>query len=151
MVTINHSYEDQTRRLLAESQSELNAIETEIKELEKKRATLEQEVQAYEVALQGYLRRTGKQAISEPNWAKLLKGKVHREKLITIAKHNGGIIRVSQATDLLYYKKFIKSHKRANAYSIVQALLSDMADEGLFEKVEPGEYRLIGSGKSYRS
>jgi len=72
----------------------------------------------------------------------------HKQRLIAIAKHNGGRVRISQATDILYSKGFIKSKKRANAYIIIQSLLADMTEEGQFEKTNPGQYRLVGAQQS---
>ncbi len=150
MVMNNHSYEDQTRRLLAETKSELTVIGNNIAELQQRWETLKREAEAYETALQGYLRRAGKQDVIETDWDKLLGGtsQTHKKRLITIAKRNGGRIRVTQATDILYSKGFIKSKKRANAYQIVSMLLVDMIDDGQFEKVAPGEYRLVGTQQS---
>lgn len=151
MVTGN-GYEEQTRRLLAETKSELNTIETEIAELQDKRVTLAREVNAYETALQGYLRRMGKQKGAEFNWNELLRGdKTHKLRLITIAKHNGGKIRVNQATDILYSNGFIKSKKRATAYVMIQGYLASMMEEGTFEKIAPGEYRLLGAQENLLS
>lgn len=150
MVMNNHSYEDQTRRLLAETKSELTAIGNQMAELQQRWETLKKEAEAYETALQGYLRRAGKQEVIETDWDKLLGGKsqTHKKRLITIARRNGGRIRVTQATDILYSKGFIKSKRRANAYQIVSMLLADMTDDGQFKKVAPGEYRFVSSQRS---
>jgi hypothetical protein len=146
MVMNNHSYEDQTRRLLAETQSELRTIEAEIQALQEKAVTLAREVNAYEITLQGYLRRIGKQQIAGIDWVKLLsEAKTHKERLQLIAKHNDGTIRVSQATDILYTKKFTQTKKRATAYTMIQVMLADMADNGIFEKTGPGQYRLVSN------
>ena len=74
--------------------------------------------------------------------------KIHKERLITIAKHSGGKIRVSQATDILCSNGFIKSRKRATAYAMVQGYLADMEYGGEFRKIGPGEYRLMGAQQS---
>ena len=55
MVINNHLYEEQTRRLLAETQSELTAIGNQMAELQQRWNTLKKETEAYEVALQGFL------------------------------------------------------------------------------------------------
>jgi len=149
MVINNHSYEEQTRRLLAETQSELTAIGNQMAELQQKWDTLKKEVEAYEVALHGYLRRIGKQASVEFDWTKFLsEAKTHKERLRLIAKHNDGKIRVNQATDILYTKKLTQTKKRSTAYTMIQRMLADMAEEGIFEKVASGEYRLIGAQQS---
>lgn len=147
MVLNNHSYEDQTRRRLAETQSELNTLEVEIGNLEEKRATLRVEVQAYQTILESCLRRRGKEDIG-PDWDKLLADKTHGERLVIIAQQTGAAITITQATDILYTKGFIKSKRRSNAYSMVQHLLADMAADGIFEKVAAGEYRLKAVSKS---
>ncbi len=146
MVLNNYSYEEQTRRLLSEAQSELSALDEEIAKLQGKRVIVAREVGAYETALQGYLRRIRKQEVAEVDWSKLL-GTVgtHKERVKLIAEHNGGKVRVSQATDILYSKGFIRAKKRATAYSMVQVMLVDMAEDGIFEKIGPGEYRLVGA------
>lgn len=138
----NHSYEEQTQRLLAETVSELKELEAKREEIEQKITVLTKEAQALEGALQAYWRRIGKTEVAEPNWPKILKKGTHKQRLIRIAERNDGRIKASQATDILYRLRFIKSKRRANAYSIVQALLTDLAEENVLEKVAPGEYRL---------
>lgn len=149
MVLSNHTFEEQALRLLAETKAEIGAAEARkkemTKELDDKLATLTREADAYEGALQAYRRRTGKEVAGEPNWTKILEGLSHENKLKAIAVIRGGSIRVSFATDLLYSKRFIKSKKRSNAYTIVHGYLSSMTDEGLFEKVAPGEFRYVGA------
>ncbi len=149
MVINNHSYEEQTRRLLAETQSELTAIGNQMAELQQRWNTLKKENEAYEVALQGYLRRIGKQASVEFDWSQLLsEAKTHKDRLQLIAKHNDGKIRVNQATDILYTEKFTQTKKRATAYTMIQGMLTTMAEEGIFEKVGSGEYRLVDTQQS---
>ena len=149
MVLNNHSYEEQTRRLLAETQTELTAIGNQMAELQQKWNTLKKEAEAYEVALQGYLRRAGKQESAEFDWTKFLsEAKTHKERLQLIAKHNDGKIRVNQATDIFYTKKFTQTKKRSTAYTMIQGMLAAMAEEGIFEKGVPGEYRLVGAQQS---
>jgi len=148
-MVINNGYEEQTRRLLAETKSELDAIERQIAELEGKRATLRSDAQGLETALEVYLRRAGKQFISEPDWEKLLEGlKTHKDRLKAIAKYKGGEIRVSEATDILYTKGFMQAKKRMTAYTMVQINLADMAKHGIFQKIGPGEYRLMPTQRS---
>ena len=149
MVMNNHSYEELNRRLLAEAKSELVSIDAEIGDLQEKRTELIKEAQAYELALQGYLRRIEKQESPDVDWRKLLAADgIHKERLKTIAKHGGGKIKVSKATDILYINGFIKSKKRSTAYAMVQSYLADMAEDGIFRKVVPGEYMLVGAQQS---
>lgn len=149
MTINNHSYDEQTRRLLAEAQSELKAIDGEMNKLRDKRVILAREVEAYETALEGYLRRMGKGITIEPDWVKLLKGQeTHKQRLKEIARYKGGTIKVGGATDILYTQGFIHAKKRSTAYAMVQSYLADMAEEGDFKKVAPGEYELIGAQQS---
>lgn len=151
MVTSNSSWEEQTRRFLSDTLSELNKVELQIQELEGRRAKLKEEAQAWEMALEGYLRRTGREFKKEPDWFKLFGTQTHKQKLITIAEYNGGRIKASGATNVLFTKGFIKAKKRSTAYSMVQRFLIEMGEEGKFEKVGPGEYRLIGAQQNLLS
>ena len=149
MVTNNHTFEEQTRRLLSEAKSEQNAINEQITTLQNEAVLLAREVNAYETALQGYLRRIGKQTDIEIDWDKLLAEKgTHKDRIKLIAEQKGGTIRVTQVTDLLYVNGFIKAKKRATAYTMVQSMLADMVKNGEFEKLSPGEYRLVGVQQS---
>ena len=149
MVMNNHSWEEQTRRLLSEAQSELVGLEKEISELHDRQAKLTKEIDAYETALKGYLMRTGQQEVAEYDWKKILAhDKYHKDRLVTIAKHNGGKIGQSKATDILFGNKLIGAKKRATAYAMVQGYLTDMTEQGIFEKLGPGEYELIGAQRS---
>jgi hypothetical protein len=145
MITNNGSWEEQTRRLLSDKLSELNKVKAQVEELQEKEARIKAEVQAYELVLGDYLQGAGRQFKIEPDWLKLLENQTHRQRLLIIAEHSGGRIRVSEATDLLYTKHFIKAAKRATAYTMVQRFLKEMAEEGRLEKIAPGEYRLIGA------
>lgn len=142
---INDAYEEQTRRLLADTMTEVETLKAEIQERQKRLSILEAEASAYDIALQGYFRRTGRQVASEIDWGTLLQGQTHKEQIVTVAKQKGGRVTVGEVTDLLYSKGFIKTRKRTIAYSIVQRLLTDMVEGGTFLKLGPGEYKLIGA------
>lgn len=144
-MTNNHSLEEGLRKLLSDALSELGKLERNKQELEGNITSLRAEADAYETALQGYFRRTGRQPINEIIWTKMRKDKNHKERLIRLARHNGGRIKVNEASSLLYTKGIVKSKRRSNVYQIVQSLLSDMKDDGIFEKIAPGEYRLVGA------
>ena len=148
MITNNGSWEEQTRRLLSDKLSELNKIKTLVQELQEKEARVQAEAQAYELVLEDYLKGAGRQFKIEPDWLKLLENQTHKQQLLTIAEHSGGRIKISEATDLLYTKHFIKAAKRATAYIMIQRFLKEMREEGRFEKIAPGEYRLIGALQS---
>jgi hypothetical protein len=149
MVINNNSYEEQTRRLLGEAQSELRNLEEQIAELHEKREAVAGEVNAYETALHGYLKRTGRQIGVGVDWKKLLSPvETHKDRIKLIAAHYGGKVKVTQATDILFGNGFINTKKRANAYVIVQSTLADLTKKGIFKKFGPGEYGLIGAQQS---
>jgi len=149
MVMNNHSWEEQTRRLLSEAQSEQAGLETQISELAGRQAQLAREIDAYETALKGYLMRTGQKEVAEYDWKRILAGdKYHKDRLVTIAKHSGGKLIQRKATDILFGNKLIKAKKRATAYVMVQGYLTDMVEEGTFKKLNPGEYQLLDAQQS---
>lgn len=148
MVMTNHSWEEETRKYLAEVQSELNAVEKELAVIQGKRAELAREAKAYETALQSYLKRTGKQDSIKADWKLLSQQNNHQERLKRIAERSNGTIKVGSASNLLYNLRLMKSKTRANAYRIVYGLLSDMVDEGKFKKIAPSTFRLINSKQS---
>ncbi len=138
MVTGNHSYEEQTRRRLSEARTEEHALEEQIKELQQRSFRKTKEINAYETILEGYMGDT------QLNWRTLLQALTHKDKLITIAKENGGLIRQSQATDIIYSNKLTDAKKRATVYQMVKNSLDMLVDSRIFEQVGPGEYRLVG-------
>jgi len=141
----NHSLEEGLRKLQAEVLSELGKLESNKQELEESIVSLRTEAQAYETALQGYLKRTGKASISDRIWAQIRNDKNHKERLIRLARHNGGMIRVNETANLLYTRRIVKSKRYQNVYQIVRGLLVDMTEDGIFEKAAPGRYRLVGN------
>ncbi len=145
MVNHNHFVEEELRKVLSDATAELVKLEKDREQIDGKLVQLERERHAYEIALQGYLRRTGKQNSVEPDWDKLRKDPSHKVRLVRLADHYGGNITIKDASALLYTKGFIKSKRQANAYQIVRSLLDNMVDDKIFEKVAPGQYRLIGA------
>ncbi|MBM3142181.1 MAG: hypothetical protein FJ005_03910 [Chloroflexi bacterium] len=145
MITSNGSWEEQTRRFLSNVLSKLNNVESQIQALEGERENLKAEAKAWEMALDSYLKHTGRKAAGEPEWIKSLANLTHKQRLVTIAQNSGGKIKASEATDILYTKGFTKAKKRTTAYSMVQRFLIEMATDGKLEKIAPGEYRLIGA------
>jgi hypothetical protein len=75
--------------------------------------------------------------------------KYHKDRLITIAKHYGGKIGQSRATDILFGNKLIRARKRSTAYAMVQTYLVDMVEQGIFQKLGLGEYELIGAQQKF--
>ena len=145
MVTGNYSWEEQTRRLLSEAQTEKNETDAALKELQEKSNELDGEIEAFKIALGAFLTRTGRQHSTQVDWVALLKPLTHIEKIVVIAKENGGLVRQGQATDIIFNNRLSSAPKRATVYQIVKNGLDDLMAAGRLEKVSPGEYRLIGS------
>jgi predicted nuclease with TOPRIM domain len=146
----NHIFEEQIRKLISETQDELNKIEEQLKSLEKQRSDLAEELHSYEQSLHGYLRRSGREVGQEesPDWDKLFKNrKTHKQRLITIAQHNGGELRLTPAVDILYNGQYIKSKSRANAYIQLYTIVMHMIDKGEMEKIGRARYRLTRQGE----
>lgn len=139
------SYEEQTRKLLAEAKAEQIEVTKQIEELQERREQLAYEVSGYEYALQGYLRRVGKQSSADTSWIDNLHGKTHKDKILELARRNGGIIKIGQATDILFPAGLIKSKNRQNAYIVLQKIFYELEEKQLMEKIAPAEYRIIGS------
>lgn len=147
----NHTFEEQIRKLISETQDELNKIDEQLKSLEKQRLDLAEELHSYEHSLRGYLRRSGKEEEEEgepTDWEKLLKNrKTHKQRLITIAQNSGGELRLSPAVDILYNGKYIKSKSRANAYVQLYNVIMNMIDKGEMEKTGRARYKLTRYGQ----
>jgi hypothetical protein len=142
-MVINHSFEEQLRKLISATQDELNEVDTQFKSLESQRLALAEELHSYENSLRSYLRRIGKEEAPPLDWAELLKDcKTHKQRLIKIAEHSGGELKLSVATDILYNGEYIKSKSRANAYVQLYNIMMDMIDKKELEKVGRARYRL---------
>jgi len=142
----NHSWEEETRKYLSDAQAELDAVNSQLEELREKATTLTREIDAYQIALDGYLRRTGRQASIAHNLRHILEGQPnHEERLKRIAERNGGVIKIGSAADLLFNLRLIKSQSRQHAYRIVYGLILGMVENGQFVKVAPATFRLKGS------
>jgi len=150
MLTNNHSWEEETRRYLSEAQAEMDAVDKQLAVLREKAITLAREIDAYQIALEGHLRRTGGQASIAQNLRTILESqKNHEERLKRIAERNGGVIKVGPATDLLFNLRLIKSKSRQHAYRIVYGLILGMVEDGQFVKIAPATFRLKGSQTSF--
>ena len=146
----NHIFEEQIRKLISETQDELNKIDEQLKSLEKQRLDLAEELHSYEHSLRGYLRRSGKEVGEEEplDWDRLFKNrKTHKQRLITIAQQNGGELRLTPAVDILYNGQYIKSKSRANAYIQLYSIVMSMIDKGEMEKLGRARYRLTRQGE----
>ena len=142
----NHSWEEETRKHLSDAQAEKDAVDKQLEELREKSATLAREINAYQIALEGHLRRTGRQLSIAQDLRNILENQPnHEERLKRIAEHNGGIIKVSSATDLLFNLRLIKSRSRQHAYRIVYGLMLGMVEDGQFVKTAPATFSLKGS------
>ena len=138
-----YTWEEQTKKLLSEAQEEQKRVEGEIKILEEKQIVLTREVNAYQNALTGYLRRIGKIELIDTYWVQSLTSlPSHKERIKAVAAHFGGTVTTKQLTDVLF-PNFIHSKSRHNAYVIIQTLLYEMVGDEVFKKNKPGEYQLL--------
>ncbi len=144
MVMSNYSWEEQTRRLLSDAQTEKIELDAKLKELEEKSAEIDAEIDAFKIALGAYLTRTGKQQNTQTDWVTLLNGKSLKEKLIAIATQNGGLLKQSQATDIIFSNKLTTAAKRTTVYQMVKNTIELLISDNVFIKLNPGEYRLVG-------
>lgn len=146
MISFNTSWEEETRRELAQIQTELNEATQTLEQAKAKVEKLSREAEAFELALQSHLRRTGKQEPLGKNMREILLNQPnHEERIITIAEQNNGLIKVSTVTDILYGYRIIKSKSRMNAYRIVYGLLLNMVERGIFKKTGAAEFRHVGA------
>ena len=144
MVMHNYTVEEALKNVLSETISELSRLRKEKEEIDKRISQLEEEARSYDIALKGYLKRTGNYNSQELDINMIKKASSHKLRLQILAKHDSGRITVKDSSALLFNNGFIKSKRRSNAYQIVRGLLEEMVDEKIFEKIAPGEYRLVG-------
>lgn len=146
MTLENHAWEEETRRYLADIQTELDSVNTQLEALQARRDGLAHGVEALNTALAIHFRRTGRQETTQQNMRELLANQPnHKERIKRIAERNNGVLRVGQAADILYTYGIMKSKSRMNAYRIIYVLVRGMVDEGIFEKSGPSEFRLLGT------
>lgn len=144
-MVINHSFEEQLRKLISETQDELNEVDRRVKDLENQRSALAEELHSYEQSLRGYLKRIGQEeeGWQPPDWERLLvKCRTHKERLLKIAEHSRGELNFNPAVDIIYTGKYIKSKSRSNAYVQLYNNVADLVDKGELERVSPGKYKL---------
>ena len=145
MVTSASSWEEETRKYISEAKTDLNTIDAQMKELQAKRDILSRELKAFETALQGYLKRTGRNGTITHNLRELLgKQPNHSARLRIIAEQNEGILKIGSTADVLYNFGFIKSRTRQNAYRLVYSLILEMVEKGKFIKMAPSTFKLQG-------
>lgn len=146
MVITNHSWEEETRKYLTEVQLELNEADKQLEEVQAKRDSLAREAEIYELALQSYLKRTGRQdSIRQDIREILMEQNNHEDRIKIIAEQNNGLLNVGKSADLLYKYQILKSKSRMNAYRVVYGLMAGMVGKGIFRKSGPGEFRLVGT------
>ena len=141
MVMTNHSWEEQTKKLLEDTISELKKLESDKQILEDSIATLARRKEAYEIVLQDYRKRVAKEG-TESDWTNLLSGRTQKEMLQIIAQQQGGKLKVSQASHILF-RGFTKAKKYATVYQMVQGILAELTEKHIFEKTAPGEFKLV--------
>jgi len=146
MTTTHHPWEEETRKHLADLQTELHNAKKQFDHYKARIDSLTVEVQAYDTVLRSHLTRTGKMgSLQEDMRAVLAQQKNHIERLKRIGEQNGGLIRVGPAADILYSLHLMKSRSRMNAYRIVYGLCTRMVGDKVLEKVGEAEFRLIGA------
>ena len=142
MVTNSYSWEEQTRGFIAETKSELNAIETQLQSLLARKECLASELNAYEVALQSRLSKSGKHE-SITNLINTLKAMPNlATRLAAIARNAGGTIRVSDVANMLFVNGLVKTKTPGNAYKMIYSELMELEVDGKFKRVAPATYRL---------
>jgi chromosome segregation ATPase len=146
MAMTNHSWEEETKKYLIETERELAEISKQLEELQVKRDNLLREVEAFNTALAAHLRKTGRHETLRQDIKELLRNqKNHSERLQRIAEQNNGILRIGSATDILYNNQIMKTKSRIQAYRTIYALTLDMVAEGIFYKSGRGEFKLVGT------
>jgi len=107
---------------------------------------IDQRIAAVETTLALLRQRSGLPEERGPDISDLL-GKRQLDALVTIAKKKDGCFKVQEAKRLMLRAGLIRNPKNAN--SILYTLLGRHADK--FERVAPGEFRLIGTGRGETS
>ena len=142
----SNDFEAQLRKLISETQDELNKTNEQLKAIEEKRTSLNDELQSYEYSLHSYLKRIGKEdnQKASSNWDEILKHcKTHKERILTIAEHNNDTIKFNSMVDIIYNGKHIQSKSRANAYVLLYGIVQEMVDKGLLKKTKKATYKLV--------
>lgn len=132
--------------LIGRLQKEREELSQEIEERSRKFTEIDGQVKAVEVTMR-LVRHNGAQTtpdIYDALVAELRKAKAEKktqmDALMLIASRNNGHIKVTNAQRLMVETAFIANPK--NAASIIYTLIPRSEK---FEKVKPGEYKLIGS------
>lgn len=149
MTAENHAWEEETRRYLAQIQTELANVDKQLEEIRGRRDALAHEADAFKTALAVHFRRTGRKESTQLDIREMLvTQRNHKERIKRIAEQNNGRLKVGEAADILYTYKIIRSNSRMAAYRIVYGLVRDMVGDGIFKKTRPGEFRLLGTQPS---
>jgi hypothetical protein len=149
----NRIYEEQTQNLLKEAKGDLDRLDIRMKELEKDKERLQKEVQALEMCLSIYLRRTGTVPTPSPtsDWRAILSGyKTHSERIKAVAENQGGEIDVSEVRDILFDNGLMESKTRSSAYVGVYNRIKELEEKGVLQQVSKGQgrYRLVNTQKA---
>lgn len=94
----------------------------------------------------GVTERVGRNAYHQkpdPDWQTVLQGLSHRDKLVTIAKHYGGKLVLSKASELLFALGFTRATKREKADITFRVLMRELVVDGVFKKLTEDEFRLV--------
>jgi len=142
VATENHALEEEILRDLAGLESELEAARAERDELDRKITRLAEAVRAYELVLEHRRGSDGGGTVVS-GWERILAGLTHKERVVEIAKRNGGQARKTDVTDILYSQGFMRAKSRANAYTAVQEIFAELVKDGVLVRTgTPGTYRL---------
>ena len=146
MVIENRAWEEETRKYLAEIQTELADVNKRLEEIQARRDALAHEAEAFRTALAVHLHRTGREAAIRPSMREfLINQRNHKERIKRIAEQNNGVLKIGEAADILYTFRIMNTKSRMGAYRIVYALTAEMVGEGIFKKSAPGVFRLLGT------
>lgn len=128
---------DQLAELVAKLRQEQAEAQRHLAEIDEKLRAVETTMRLF--------RTNGALAASDMSTSLVseLKGKTHLQALITIAYKNNACFKVVDAKRLMLQAGLLRSPK--NALSMLYTIISR---SGKFEKVAPGEYRLIESQES---
>ena len=139
----NNTYDEQTQELLRQAKDDLHKIDIQMNELKKQRELLDKEVQALEMSLTIYLRRSGREPSPGSEWAAILSNcETHNERIKAIAEHEGGEISVSEVTDILFNSGLMGAAKRNSAYVGIYNRMKQLEIKGDFKRVGTARYRL---------
>ncbi len=142
-------FEKRLKKLISDTQDEINKVDDEIELLGDKQSDLVEELYSYETSLKNYLKRTGAEIEDgQPVWEELLKNcNTHKQRLLCIAEQNSGELRFNDAVNIIYNGHYITSKSRSNAYVQLYQIIEEMVGKGEMEKIKRGIYKITQRGR----